>query len=399
MLVHGSYPIGEPRVGRQARAALEAGYEVDVISMRRRGDPLREQLDGAEIHRVPLTHRRGAHVTGLAAEYAAFTALAFSKLSQLALQRRYSVVQVHTPPDFLIAAALVPKLLHSRIILDVHDLSPDMFAMRFGGRRGERAIEGLLRMVERGAATVADAVITVHEPYRRELVARGVPPAKIQVVMNSVDERLLPPDIGSESDGFSVVYHGTITPPYGVELLVAAAASIVETVPRLRVEIYGEGDAVRSVVDLGQKLGLGPRLRLIDRHLPQKEVLARVQGASVGVVPNLPTRLNRFALSSKLFEYIALGIPAVVADLPTIREHFSSDEVLFFRAGDSSALANAIRQVASDPEAAKRRAAAARRRYEAYRWPAQAERYKTLLHSLARQSELKRSLAPGSEKS
>ena len=70
---------------------------------------------------------------------------------------------------------------------------------------------------------------------------------------------------------------------------------------------------------------------LSGRYLPQAEVLAAVQSAHVGVIPNLSSRLNRFALSSKMFEYVALGVPVVSADLPTIREHFSDEEVLFFR--------------------------------------------------------------------
>ena len=44
----------------------------------------------------------------------------------------------------------------------------------------------------------------------------------------------------------------------------------------------------------------------------------------------------------------------VTADLPAIREHFSSDEVLFFSGGDAAALADAIRKVAAHPRAAQR---------------------------------------------
>jgi glycosyltransferase involved in cell wall biosynthesis len=118
------------------------------------------------------------------------------------------------------------------------------------------------------------------------------------------------------------------------------------------------------------------------RVLPHRDVLERVHGASVGVVCNLPIELNQAALPSKLFEYVALGIPVVSADLPAIREYFSPDEVLFFRAGDAHALATALREVATHPEAARMRAAAARRRYEEYRWQANAERYAALLERL-----------------
>ena len=106
-----------------------------------------------------------------------------------------------------------------------------------------------------------------------------------------------------------------------------------------------------------------------------------VQPASVGVVPNLPTQLNRFALSTKLFDYVALGVPVVCSDLPTLREHFSDDEVLFFEAGNPRALAHVLEQTANDPEGARRRAQAALRRYEQYRWSVSAERYVAALRA------------------
>ena len=56
-------------------------------------------------------------------------------------------------------------------------------------------------------------------------------PEKIIVVMNTVDERLLPATgMNSREDGFRVVYHGTITPHYGVNLLVEAVARVVDDV-------------------------------------------------------------------------------------------------------------------------------------------------------------------------
>ena len=119
------------------------------------------------------------------------------------------------------------------------------------------------------------------------------------------------------------------------------------------------------------------------RFLPQAEVLRAVRGASVGVAPNLPTRLNRFALPTKLLEYAAIGVPAVTADLPTIRGHFSDEEVCFFEAGNAASLARALESVAADPAAAARRAEAARRRYESYRWEHSARTYTDLLDRLA----------------
>ena len=186
----------------------------------------------------------------------------------------------------------------------------------------------------------------------------------------------MPPPLREDGgDGFVVSYHGTITPHYGVPLIVEAAAQARETIPSLGVRIYGFGDSIDIVRARAEELGIADRLWISPEPLSQRDVLRAVQTASVGVVPNLPTKLNRYALSTKLLEYVALGVPVVCSDLPTLREHFSDDEVLFFEAGDARALADALARTAADPEAARHRAAAARRRYETYRWPASAARY------------------------
>jgi glycosyltransferase involved in cell wall biosynthesis len=380
MLLHGEYP--EPRVGSEARAAVDAGFDVDIIALRRPGEASREIVEGVRVRRLPVEHRRGAGLAGTVREYGAFTFLAALLAARLSLRRRYDVVQVHNPPDFLVLAALVPRLRGAKIVLDVHDLAPDMFAMRFEGRQGASAADRALRLVERWAARLSTAVLTVHEPYRAELAAHGIPREKITVVMNSLDERLLPAERSERRhDRFTVFYHGTVTPHYGVGLIVEAASQLRERIPRLRVEIFGGGDAIPELESRIRTLELGNTIEL-GAYLPQAEVLRAAQSASVGVVPNLPTRLNRFALSTKLLEYVVLGVPVVSADLPTIKKHFSEDEVLFFRAGDASSLAHALAEVAAEPEAAARRAAAARRRYENYRWERSAEAYVKVLRSL-----------------
>lgn len=385
MIVHSSYP--DVRVSREVGVALEQGYEVDIVALRCHDEPRFEEEDGVRVYRLPISHHHGAGARSVAWEYVGFTMLAAARVARLDLQRQYSLVQVHNPPDFLIIAAAFPKFLGASVILDIHDLASDMFATRFDGWRGAQAADRVLRATEKRAAKAANAVVTVHDPYRRELVSRGVPAHKITVVMNSLDERLLPPpDCGVTSGKFRIVYHGTLTPHYGVELLVEAVARVVRDIPELELAIYGGGDSVPSIRARAAELALSERLELSGRFLPQAQMLAELRSATVGVIPNLPTRLNRFALSTKLFEYVALRVPVVCADLPTLREHFSSDEVLFFRAGDPAALAAAVREVARYPSAAAARATAALRRYDDYRWPLNAARYAAVLNGCDRPS-------------
>jgi glycosyltransferase involved in cell wall biosynthesis len=227
----------------------------------------------------------------------------------------------------------------------------------------------------------------VHDPYRRDLEARGVPSEKITVILNSLDERLLPREKPRSLRPFRIVYHGTVTPHYGVHLLVDAAAETLRQGLDVRLEIIGDGDSVPHLRRRVGALGLSEQISIDGRFVPHETVLERVSGASVGVIPNLPIPLNRFALSTKLFEYIALGVPVISAALPTIQEYFSDDEVFFFEPGSADSLAGALLSVARDPKGAESRAVRARRRYAAYRWEVSAQAYVSVLDRLSSGSD------------
>ena len=387
MVVHSRYPQ-DPRVARMARMAREAGFAVDVVSLREPGRPACESVDGVRVLRLPLRHRRGVGASKLAIEYGGFTLLALLAVAVRGGRAGYDVVHVHNPPDFLVLAAAVPRLRGARVILDVHDLSPLMFGERFADRG-----EGMLRIitaVERAACRFAHAVITVHEPYRDELAAHGVDPDTITIVMNMPDRALVQAAraraAGTDrrsGDPWTVLYHGTITEWYGVPCLMRAAALAREAIPTLRVAVIGEGDDLPEAHRVADELALGGTVRFSDRYLPISEVLDRVAASDCGVVPNLMSALNELTLSSKLLEYVALGVPVVVARLPTLAHHFSADEVTFFEPGDPQGLADALQWVFEHPDEARSKADRATLRAVAYDWNQNRDRYIALLRTLA----------------
>jgi glycosyltransferase involved in cell wall biosynthesis len=373
MVVHSYYPVGEPRGEREAVAAVEAGYTVDVICLRRPHEPALETTKGITSIRLPVQHVRGVSAVRSIAEYMGFAMHATAAVLKLHRHEKIDIVYVHAPPDFLIAAALIPRLLGARVVLDIHDLSPDMFHARFGGRRFAHPIEQGLRLVERAACAVAHRVVTVHEPYREELVGHGVPLDKIAVVMNAPDieavhDARAAAAAAEDPGGFVVSYHGTITHWYGVDLIIEAVARLGERVPDIRGAILGEGDALAAAERLASRLGVEKRIEFQNAFLSHQEALRRVASASCGVIPNRRSQLNRFALSSKLLDYVLLGVPVVVARLETLAAHFSPAEATFFEADDAESLAEAIAWVAEHPTDAREKAERARRRAEEYSW-------------------------------
>jgi glycosyltransferase involved in cell wall biosynthesis len=371
MIVHSQYPVGEPRAEREARAALEAGYDVDVICLRSQQEPALESVDGIGVLRLPVEHVRGVGAIRSLREYGGFALRA--TIAALRTHRRspVDVIYVHAPPDFLVVAALIPRLLGSGVVLDIHDLSPHMFEARFGERRFASMGDRALRLLERRACAAADRVVTVHDPYRDELIANGVPSSKIVVVMNGPEEEVVKharAKSANESGGFLVAYHGTITHWYGVDLLIEAIARVEKRVPGLRGLILGEGDALTQVEALAQVRGVQDKVEFSHSYLPHTEALCLVAKASCGVIPNRPSRLNRFALSSKLLDYVALEVPVVVARLETLAAHFSPEEATFFEPDNAESLAEAVAWVAENPTIARAKARRARRRAADYGW-------------------------------
>src|SRR5438270_13900169 len=108
--------------------------------------------------------------------------------SVLHLRRRYAIVQVHTLPDVLVFAAAVPKLMGARVILDMHELTPEFYASKFGNDDG--FVIRLIATLERLSASFAHRVLTVSKPTWKVLIERGIPPSKLEIVMNTPDERI-----------------------------------------------------------------------------------------------------------------------------------------------------------------------------------------------------------------
>jgi glycosyltransferase involved in cell wall biosynthesis len=373
MLVHGPYPVGEPRVQQEADAARAAGFDVDVIALRRAGEPVRMLIEGIDVRRLPLRHRRGGRLR-MFFEYSGFALLA---AAELARRPRYDVVHVHNPPDFLVFCALSQKVRGAALIFDVHDLSSDLFAARYGS---SPAVLHGLRLVEGVAARLADAVVTVHEPYRRELVRRGIPPDRIEVVMNVVDPAVLPERVRNADGRLRIVYNGTITSWYGVESLVEAVASA--NLPPFELSLVGGGDALPAVLAKAHVLGIGDRVVATREHVPRAEALRVVAGADVAVIANTPNALNRYALPTKLFEYVALGVPVVAPRLETISAHFAENELWFFEPGSTNDLRRALEAAVAHPPEAADRAARAQATLDRHSWSHSRERYLALLSAL-----------------
>jgi glycosyltransferase involved in cell wall biosynthesis len=343
---HGYYP-SDPRVRREVRALASRGHQVDVICLRDEGQKGRESVADARVIRLPVRHRR-ASPARYVWEYGAFGLGAAWIAARRHARNRYHVVQVNTMPDALVFAALVPKLMHAPVLLDMHELMPELYASKFDVPL-DHPLPRMLAWVERASVRFADFCLAVSTPCLDRYVSRGSPRRKFAVVMNTADPVLFQrresrvgraehqPAAGRRQQ---VASHGTLVERYGFDVLLEA----VTEVPGVRLEILGEGEARPALERLARALGLTDRVVFTGR-VPLEQVAGHIGRADVGVVANRSDAFTDLVVPTKLMEYVALGIPVVVARTPAVEAYFDDQAVAFFRAGDPGDLARALAQV------------------------------------------------------
>lgn len=347
MVVHAYYPIGEPRVQREAEALLEHGYKVDVVCLRRPGEAARDLVNGVNVYRLPVSRHKGKGTVVQLLEYLAFFCLAFWRLTTLHFRCRYNVVQAHNPPDFLVFAAWVPKLMGAKIILDLHDLTPEFYASRFKSGMQSWAVR-LVCWQEKLSCRFANLVITVSELWRQTLIKRNLSPDKYWVVMNVADNKIFQRNgianpYFAQNRYFNLIYHGTLAQRYGIDLALYAIARLRHDLPDIHLTIHGRGEFLNDLLHLSRTLDLDEHVDFSTEYMPLEELPKFIAHADVGLIPYRRDVFTDGILPTKLMEYAAMGIPAIVARTPAISAYFDESMVSFFTAGDVEHLARCIK--------------------------------------------------------
>lgn len=377
VLRHGYYPQ-DPRLRREIGALQASGYRVDVICLRGPGERSRERVGGVTVWRAPLGHVRGGGARYLA-EYSAFFVYAALLASTLDLREPFQVLQVNTMPDALVFAAWLPKRRGARVVLDLHELMPELYASKFGVGPGH-PLPRLLARIEQAAIRFADQAIAVSQPCLERYLARGADPARFAVVMNAPDPALFFPRSRNTPKPIGVlclVSHGTLVDRYGFDDLIRALAILSDSpaLPAHHLVVVGDGEAKAGLERLAAALGVADRVTFTGA-IPLDAVPGLLAGADIGVVANRSDPFTDLVVPTKLMEYIAMQLPAVAPDTPAIRRSFGAHAVALFRPGDPADLARSLARLLAEPglrqDLVFRAALAVRGRIE---WPVMARRY------------------------
>lgn len=212
----------------------------------------------------------------------------------------------------------------------------------------------LSKQVERVVMRRADAVITVSQAIVDALMREYRPSRPVHLIRNipavtraRAGRYDLRAELGIPPDRFLVLYQGGVGPSRHLEPIVEAVARLEGVVLAIRgpgVEVFGEQYAAR-----GAALGAADRVRCLP-PIPSADVVAACHGADAGIWTLAPICLNfELALPNKVFEYLAAGLPLLVAHHPEPRrivDEFRCGEC--FDPDDPADIARAIARLRDD---------------------------------------------------
>ncbi|MGA8151676.1 MAG: glycosyltransferase family 4 protein [Terriglobales bacterium] len=377
-----TYYESDPRVIREAEAAVEAGFEVDFLALRKPGTAPIEVVRGVQIFRLNQGRYRGGGHLRYVVEYAKFFLRCLAKTTSLFFRRRYQVIHVNNMPDFLVFTSLVPRLFGTKVILDIHDPMPNTFASKFKGQENG-FFYSLLLWQERLSAMYCSKVITVHDPVKNGILTKhGLTPDSIEVIANFTDQELFPLRESFNIDHkIRCVFHGTILERSGLKMLMNALTRVRHQ-DRISVKIIGEGDFSDALKEMIRSMHLSHVVDFDNHSYPAHSISEHLNDCNVGLVPLEISSVTDYALPLKLLEYISLGLPVVSVRNAAISYYLNEDDCLFFEWNDPQSLSAALDRIAENPQILGRYRARSLALRDRFSWEGEKRKYMALLHRL-----------------
>jgi glycosyltransferase involved in cell wall biosynthesis len=394
MLAYSFYET-DARIKQYATALVERGDSVDVIALRQPGQPSRSVLKGVNVFRIQTRKINERGPLSYLFRIMRFLFVSAAFIARRQRSEKYQLIHVHSVPDLLVFAAIVPKLKGIPVILDIHDVLPEFYASKFRVAPDSLLFRCLV-LVERLSIAFADHAIVANHLWCERVAARCGMPQKCSPIRNYPARRLFNPKIRARANSkFVITYPGSLNWHQGVDVAITAFAKIKDQMPDAEFHIYGEGPAKESLIRLADSLSLTNRV-IFHGLLPTEEIVQVMADTDLAVEPKRAgSQFGNEALSMKIFEFMAVGVPLVVSRTKIHQYYYSDALVKYYDDDDEAALAMNIVLLRNNPDLRQRQVTNALKYVEAHNWDVERYQYLGIVDSLvAREPVVRSSPAP-----
>ncbi|MEO7560705.1 MAG: TIGR04063 family PEP-CTERM/XrtA system glycosyltransferase [Nitrosospira sp.] len=388
--LHSGYTFRTLAILKEQRAR---GWETFHLTGSKQEDcnVLEENVEGWHFYRTPTA-------SGLMSKLPVLNQIAVmdgltNRLKDVAEIVKPDILHAHSPVLNALPALRVGRRLGIPIVYEVRAFWEDA-AVDHGTSREWGIRYRLTRALESYALRRVDAITTICEGLRGDILGRGIAPEKVTVIPNAVNienfstgespDLQLAKDLGL--DGRLVLgFIGSFYAYEGLTVLLRALPAMLSSNPDIRILLVGGGPQEQELKALAMQLGLQDKVTFTGR-VPHDQVQRYYNLIDVLVYPRLRMRLTDLVTPLKPLEAMAQGRLVVASDVGGHLELIQDGETgILFEAGDPDALAAKVLNLLSRPDLWPGLRTAARRFVETQRsWPGSVARYKDAYGSLVR---------------
>lgn len=317
----------------------------------------KEQVNEWVFHRTPP-------VSGLASKLPLIQHHALMR----ALRRRLAEVVANTHPDILhvhspvlnaLPTLAVGKAADIPVVYEVRAFWEDA-AVDHGTARERGPRYRLTRALETRALQRADAVTTICEGLRTDMLGRGISAEKITVIPNAVDLAQFPFAATADDGllckygltrGYTLGFAGSFYAYEGLDALLRAMPQVLNVMPQARLLLLGGGPQENALRTLADELGIENHVHFVGR-VPHHDVTRYCSVMDVMVFPRVSRRLTELVTPLKPLEAMAMGKLVAASDVGGHRELIDDGRNgHLFHAGSVDALAHCLIGLLEHPDA------------------------------------------------
>jgi PEP-CTERM/exosortase A-associated glycosyltransferase len=386
--LHSGYTFRTRAILREQRAL---GWETFHVtgSKQNSEDMLEETVDGLHFYRTPASKGPLARLPVLN-QKEVIDGLT-QRLAEIIPQVKPDVLHAHSPSLNAVAALRAGRRFGIPVVYEVRAFWEDA-AVDHGTSKEFGLRYRATRALETWALKQADAVTTICEGLRKDIVARGIPAAKVTVIPNAVEIDKFA--VGGSADlelkeqlGLSgarlVGFIGSFYAYEGLDVLLRAVPQLVARLPDLRVLLVGGGPQDAALRRLASELGIADKVVFTGR-VPHDQVQKYYDLLDVLVYPRLSMRLTDLVTPLKPLEAMAQGRVLAASDVGGHLELIADGKTgVLFKADDPAALADKLIGLLEAQDSWPALRAAGREYVETERnWRVSVARYKNIYGGL-----------------
>lgn len=369
------------RVMRYAETLSKLGNEVEIFSLRPGNLPKEEYLDNIKVHRLQLRQFKERTSLGYMIRLLSFFLRSFYYVTKANMKKKFDLLHVHSIPDFEVFSTACAKFNGSKVILDIHDLVPELYLSKFNKSKKNLIYKALL-FLEKKSCQYADHIIVPNHLWYEKLVSRSAPKEKCSVIMNFPDESIFfPRRKERKDDRFIMLYPGTLSYHQGLDIAIKAFVEVIKRYPFAEFHIYGEGTEKNYIKNLVKEYRAEDKI-IIKDLVSIKEIPKIIAEADIGIVPKRDDEFAGEAFSTKILEFMSMGIPVVVAATKIDRYYFDESVVKFFKPGDIEDLKKAIIELIENKDQRRMLSENALKFVNKYRWNVNKKLYLEIIKNL-----------------